>query len=100
MTGYKIYRGTSADSLTLLTTVGLVTTYTDDTVVNGQAYYYKVSAVNALGEGPATDIEEATPTAEGGEDDDGDNTMLYIVIAIVAIAAVAGVAVFLLRRKK
>ena len=100
VTGYKIYRGTSADSLTLLTTVGLVTTYTDDTVVNGQAYYYKVSAVNALGEGPATDIEEATPTAEGGEDDDGDNTMLYIVIAIVAIAAVAGVAVFLLRRKK
>jgi hypothetical protein len=59
-------------------------------VVNDQTYYYKVSAINVVGEGPLSEVEDATPTAEGGNDDgDGDgggNTMLYIIIAIVAIA--------------
>ncbi|OPX65580.1 MAG: Fibronectin type III domain protein [Methanomassiliicoccales archaeon PtaB.Bin215] len=103
ITGYKIYRGTSAATLTLLATVGLVTEYTDDTVTNGQTYYYKVSAVNAIGEGAMSELDEATPTADGGDDDDDDgesNTMLYIIIAIVAIAAIAAVAAFFFLRKK
>jgi fibronectin type 3 domain-containing protein len=106
ITGYKVYRGTSADSLSLLVALGNVTTYVDEDVINGQMYYYRVSAVNGMGEGPQTVSEEATPVADGGnggenEDDGGsDNTMLFVIIAIVAIAAVAGVAVFLLKRKK
>jgi len=101
ITGYKVYRGTSATGLTLLATIGAVTNYTDDNVTNGQTYYYKVSAVNALGEGSMSEVEDATPVAEDVEgDDDGGNTMLFVIIAIVAIAAVAGVAVFLLKRKK
>ncbi len=103
ITGYKVYRGTSEGSLALLATVGAVTSYTDGTVTNGQTYYYKVSAVNAVGEGPLSDAEDATPTADGGDGDDdegGDSTMLYIIIAIVAIAAVAAGAVFVFLRKK
>ena len=36
ITGYRIYRGGSSGAETLLTPVGLVTTYTDTTAVNGQ----------------------------------------------------------------
>jgi len=103
ITGYKVYRGTSADSLSLLDTVGLVTSYTDDAVTNGQTYYYKVSALSAVGEGQLSEVEDATPTAEGGDDDDDDgedSTMLYIIIAIVAIAAVAAVAALFFLKKK
>jgi LPXTG-motif cell wall-anchored protein len=102
ITGYNVYRGTSESTLVLFFERGNLTHFMDDSVINGQTYYYKVTAVNAVGEGTASDVEHATPTAEGGEDDDdgGDNTMLYIIIGIVALAAVAGVAVFLLKKKK
>ena len=50
ITGYRIYRGTSSGTETLLTSVGLVNGYTDTTVANGGSYYYQVSAVNGVGE--------------------------------------------------
>jgi len=103
ITGYKVYRGTSENNLTLLATIGAVTAYEDDEVVNDQTYYYKVSAINVVGEGPLSEVEDATPTAEGGDadnDDGGSSTMLYIIIAIVAIAAVAAVAAFFFLRKR
>ncbi|MDW5562418.1 MAG: Ser-Thr-rich GPI-anchored membrane family protein [Methanomassiliicoccus sp.] len=63
ITGYKIYRGSSSGSETLLTTVGNVLTYTDTAVTNGVTYYYKVSAVNAVNEGPQSSESSAAPTA-------------------------------------
>ncbi len=63
VTGYKIYRGTTSGSETLLTTVGNVLTYVDSTAVNGQTYYYKVSAVNAVGESSGSNERSATPAA-------------------------------------
>ena len=50
ITGYRIYRGTSSATETLLTSVGLVNGYTDTTVANGGSYYYQVSAVNGVGD--------------------------------------------------
>jgi fibronectin type 3 domain-containing protein len=102
VTGYKVYRGTTEGAEILLVTLGDVTTYVDDGVVNGQTYYYKVSAVNTVGEGPFSEVEDATPTAESGDDDEdeGDSTTLYIIIAIIAIAAVAAVAAFFFLKKK
>jgi fibronectin type 3 domain-containing protein len=52
ITNYKIYRGNTSDWETLLTTVGNVLNYTDAGLANGETYYYKVSAVNSMGEGP------------------------------------------------
>jgi hypothetical protein len=40
-----------------------VTTYTDTNVTNGTTYWYRVSAVNAAGEGPLSNELEATPAA-------------------------------------
>ena len=63
ITGYRVYRGTSAGGETLLTSLGLVTGYTDATAVNGVTYFYKVSAVNAVGEGGLSNERSATPSA-------------------------------------
>jgi len=49
---YIIYRGATSGSETMLATVGNVLTFVDTDVVGGHAYYYRVSAVNAIGEGP------------------------------------------------
>ena len=101
-----MYRGTSEGSETLLITLGDVSSYTDSSVVNGQTYYYRVSAVSDMGEGPQTVSEDATPTADdgsGGDDEDnggGDSTMLYIIIAIIGIVAVAAVAAFFFMKKR
>ena len=62
ITGYKVYRGTASGGETLLTTLGLVTSYVDSTgVPNGTTYYYRVSAVNAVGEGALSNERSATP---------------------------------------
>ncbi len=63
ITNYKIYRGTSSNGETLLATIGNVLTYTDTTVTNGVTYYYQVSAVNNVGEGPRSNEVSATPSA-------------------------------------
>jgi len=54
--GYRIYRGTSKDNITLFFgTAGIP--YLDTTVINGQVYYYRVAAFNKVGVGaPSKDI--------------------------------------------
>jgi hypothetical protein len=50
LTGYKVYRGTtSGGPYTLVTTLGLVTGYTDTAVQAGQIYYYVMTAVASTG---------------------------------------------------
>jgi fibronectin type 3 domain-containing protein len=51
ITGYNIYRGSTSGGETLWANVGAVTSFTDTSVSNGTTYYYKVSAVNAVGQG-------------------------------------------------
>ena len=50
ITNYKIYRSSSSGTETLLTTIGNVTSYIDTGLVKGVTYFYKVSAVNSVGE--------------------------------------------------
>jgi hypothetical protein len=68
---YRIYRGNTSGDETHLFTVrvespihlepGWPARFTDVGLMNGQRYYYKVSAVNSLGEGPMSDSESARP---------------------------------------
>src|SRR5579859_4616883 len=67
ITNYRVYRGLSSGSETLLTSggcsgLGAVLTCTDTGLTSGQTYYYKVSAVNAIGEGQQSNEASATPT--------------------------------------
>ena len=67
ITSYRVYRGTTSGSETLLTSggcsgLGAVTSCTDTGLASGQPYYYKVSAVNSIGEGPQSTEATATPS--------------------------------------
>jgi Concanavalin A-like lectin/glucanases superfamily/Fibronectin type III domain len=63
ITGYKVYRGTTAGGETLLADVGNVLTVTDSGLTSGNTYYYEISAANGVGEGPKSTEVSATPTA-------------------------------------
>ena len=67
-TSYNVYRGTTAggESATALATNVTTTRYTDNAVVNGTAYFYKVAAVNAGGTSGQSNEVSATPTAGTG----------------------------------
>lgn len=61
--GYKVYRGTSPGSETLLATVGNTTTYTDTNVPSpSTTYYYKVAAFTNVEQGPLSNEASASPT--------------------------------------
>jgi PKD repeat protein len=68
ITSYRVYRGTASGGETLLTSggcsgLGVVLSCTDSGLTNGTTYYYKVSAVNSLGEGPQSNEASAKPSA-------------------------------------
>jgi len=52
MTGYGHYRSTSSGTETFFVAVGNITTYVDTATTKSVHYYYQVSAVNSIGEGP------------------------------------------------
>src|SRR5439155_1719112 len=63
ITNYKIYRTTAGGGETPQATIGNVLTYSDTAVTNGVTYYYEVSALNNVGEGPRSSEASATPIA-------------------------------------
>ncbi|MCK4443192.1 MAG: right-handed parallel beta-helix repeat-containing protein, partial [Thermoplasmata archaeon] len=64
ITNYRIYRGNASDTEAFLVEIGNVLNYTDTGLENGQTYYYRVGARNAVGEGPQSDEANATPSAQ------------------------------------
>ncbi len=62
ITSYNIYRATTTGAEVFLSTA-TSTTFTDTGLINGQIYYYEVSALNIGGEGLLTTEVAATPSA-------------------------------------
>jgi titin len=94
LTGYKLYRSNTYGSTYILIAVPSGLTYTDAGLTNGQTYLYKVSAVNAVGEGVQCSVVSAAP--QGATT---DNTIPYVGIAIAAIVGIAIVVELMSRRK-
>jgi len=67
VTGYVVYRGTAPGSGVAVTTLGNATSWTDVGVTNGVTYYYRVAAVNSVGEGPPSDEVTAIPSGPGDD---------------------------------
>jgi hypothetical protein len=63
ITGYNVYRGTSAggEAGTPVATNVTTTSFTDSGLTNGTTYYYKVAAVNSAGTSPQSSEASATP---------------------------------------
>lgn len=63
ITGYRVYRGSRSGTETIYAYLGVVTTFTDTAVTSGTTYFYQVSAVNLVGEGPRSAERAVTPGA-------------------------------------
>jgi titin len=65
VTGYNVYRGTSAggEAATPVATNVTTTSFADNPLTNGTTYYYTVKAVNSAGASPASNEASATPKA-------------------------------------
>lgn len=61
ITGYNIYQGTASNGEIYLESTGNVTSFRSTGLTNGQEYYFKVSAVNGVGEGALSAESSATP---------------------------------------
>jgi len=62
ITAYDVYRGTAPGTESLLGSVSSPVD-TDLSVVNGTSYYYEVSAVNGVGQGPRSTEVVVTPSS-------------------------------------
>jgi len=60
ITGYRIYRGTSAGTETFLVQIAATTSWTDTGTTPGIQHYYRIAAVNAIGEAPLSNEASAT----------------------------------------
>ena len=78
VTGYRVYRGTSPYTMTLLAELPDVLGYNDASA--GRAlYFYRVTALNAAGEGPSsalTGMIGKEPTAAGSVREDIDRRLI------------------------
>jgi hypothetical protein len=61
ITGYKVYRSITQNSGYVLVASPTGVTYTDTVLINGQTYWYEVSVVNGVGEGPKTVAVSSIP---------------------------------------
>jgi hypothetical protein len=61
ITAHNLYRGTASGAETLVGTILSGSPYVDTGLTNGVAYYYRLSAINAVGEGPLSAEASGTP---------------------------------------
>jgi hypothetical protein len=87
VTGYRLWRGTQPGIYNWNVSLGSVGTYSDTGAVPGQVYYYAVSAVNSVGEGPKSGEVSAQRGPSVPESVLGSFMASLAMIATLAVAA-------------
>ncbi len=98
ITNYSVYRGSDANSLSEYRILGNVLTFNDTGAVNGNTYFYSVTATNAGGEGVKATVTNATPSAVTPAPAPADNTLLIAAIIVIIIILIVVAAVMMRRR--
>jgi hypothetical protein len=98
ITNYKIYRAEDQGGESLLTTIGNLLSYHDTAVINLHTYTYRVSAVNAIGEGVKSNSISLMPqdpaslvqptTKQSCEKGKGMVTTVYGIIPVVLFVGI------------
>ncbi len=73
--------------------------FTDMDLDNGMIYRYSLSCLNEVGEGPMSDIKEATPKAESEPSSISELLIAGLSISFIIIAIII-IAIFVILRKK
>jgi hypothetical protein len=89
ITNYTIYRGTSPGSEVILATIGNVLSYTDTGLVNGQTYYYVITALNAVGESTVSNEASATPDISPESEPRIDPMNIFVAVGAVMFSVLA-----------
>jgi len=107
---YLVFRGTTEDSIELLAEVGLQMEHLDPGLEWNTTYYYRVAAVNAIGQGPFSEIVDVhvPPEDTGPPDDDdeepddntGEETPWAVYILIVIAVAILLIMLLLFLRSR
>ncbi len=90
VTGYRVYRRAEGEALELLVEIGPVLAHIDRTVDTGTVYYYSVSAVSEVGEGPMGPTKDVS-TGPG-------SSLTWLLMALILLGAVVVGAVVWNRR--
>jgi parallel beta-helix repeat protein len=97
---YKVYRGSAEDQEELLIELGNILTYTDSDVSNDVTYFYKVSAVNGISEGPLTSSVNATTESKSSKEDEDGGGFVMIILVIVVVVIVLLLLLFFMRKRE
>ena len=90
LTGFVVLRGSSADDMEVVATLGVVTSWTDEEAKWGRTYLYSVAALNEPGQGePINEVQVKVPKKE---EDPG-----FVIIAALIALMLTG---FLLGRRR
>jgi len=94
---YKIYRGISSSNETYFLTLGNISSFTDTNLVNGQTYYYRITAVNAMGESPwSGEVIAMVYISENGN----QTFTLIVILLFGAVIGVSGYIIHFSRKMK
>jgi parallel beta-helix repeat protein len=92
---YTIYRGSTPGKVEFLTTIGNSTNYYDTDVLQGRTYYYRVGAVNEVGESlQSNEVNATVPVTP--EDDDFN----YLLLSFGILILLAVIIIYIIYKKK
>jgi hypothetical protein len=92
---YLVYRGLELNDIKLLTTVSsYAQTYEDRDAEEGETYYYRVAAKNAVGIGSMSEVATATLPRDGGP-----NSLFWPAALSAVAAAVVSAGALILRSR-